>query len=67
MATPMPPLTLCYEGLLIWAVAGAPTARFYQLSGSEIIEIDSRKRVISKDVLGWPRTREYSIQDCREI
>ena len=60
-------MTLLPRGLLLWAIAGAVVAWFYQLSGSEIIEFDAQKLIIRKDILGWQRNREYSIEDCHEL
>jgi hypothetical protein len=60
-------LTLLYRALLCWAAAGTVIAWFYQLSGSEVIELDAQKLAISKQILGWTRTREYPVNECREL
>jgi hypothetical protein len=60
-------MTLLPRGVWLWAIASAVVAWFYQLSGSEIIEFDAQKLTIRKDILGWQRTREYSIEDCHEL
>lgn len=60
-------ISLLFRGLLLWAVACAVTAWFYQLSGSELIEIDSQKMTIRKNILGWERTSEYPLEDCSEL
>jgi hypothetical protein len=57
-------MPLVHRILLSWAVGGALIGWFYQLSGSEVIEFDSQKLVIRKDVLGWQRTSEYLIDSC---
>jgi hypothetical protein len=58
---------LWFHGLLIWAMATAVVAWFYQLSGSEIIEFDSQKISICKQVLGWTRVSEHPLSSCREL
>ena len=50
-----------------WCFVSAIIAWFYKLSGSEVIEIDDKQLTIRKAVLGWERTLEYGIQDCREL
>ena len=58
-------MPLWYRALLIWAVAGAIIAWFYQLSGSEIIEIDAQKLSINKQILGWTRRKVAAFgEDC---
>lgn len=39
----------------------------FQFSGTEIIEIDSKKIVLRRELHGWERTREYEIKECREL
>lgn len=60
-------MALGYRMLFAWAVASAGIAWLYQLSGSEVVEFDAQKLSISKQILGWNRTTEYSIKDCREL
>jgi hypothetical protein len=60
-------MALGYRILLVWAEASAVISWFYQLSGSEVVEFDTRKLSVSKQVLGWNRTTEYSVNDCREL
>jgi hypothetical protein len=55
------------RAFLIWVEASAAIALFYQLSGSELIEFDSQKLSICKQVLGWRRASEYGVGDCREF
>ncbi len=52
--------------IFVWVeIAGAQW--LYQLTGSERIEIDARQLIIQKQVLGWPRVREYRIEECSEL
>ena len=60
-------MVLGYRILFVWAVASAVIAWFYQLSGLEVVEFDARKLSIRKQILGWNRTTEYSVSDCREL
>jgi hypothetical protein len=57
-------MPLLFRTLASCAVAAELIGWFYQLSGSEVIEFDSQKLVIRKDVLGWQRTSEYPIDTC---
>src|SRR5881394_368264 len=60
-------MPLWNRALLIWIVAGAVVAWFYQLSGSEVVEFDAQKLSISKNILWWTRTSEYLLDRCREL
>jgi hypothetical protein len=60
-------MTVWYRALLVWGIGSACVAWLYQLSGSEIIEFDAQKLVISKQILGWNRAREYALTDCRDL
>jgi len=60
-------MTVWLRAVLVWAIGSACVAWFYQLSGSETIEFDPQKLVVTKHILGWHRTREYSIADARDL
>lgn len=60
-------MTLWVRAVLLWAVVSAIVGWFYQLSGSEIIEFSDQKLATSKETLGWNRTREYPVANCREL
>lgn len=60
-------ISLLFRGLLLWGTIAAVIAWFYQLSGSEVIEIDPQYLSLHKSVLGWDRTSKYRIGDCREL
>ena len=50
------------------AIFGAVLAWFEQLSGfTEVIEVDARHLRLRKEIFGWERTREYSIEQCSEL
>lgn len=50
-----------------WGIGAAVLAWFYQLSGSEVIELDTAGIRIRKDILGWEKFREFRIEDCRSL
>ena len=60
-------LSPVYRGLLLWGTAGAVVAWFYQLSGSEVVEFDSKKVTFRINTLGWERTHEFSIAECSQL
>jgi hypothetical protein len=60
-------MTVWYRALLVWVTGSVCVAWLYQLSGSEVIEFDTQKLVISKQILGWNRAREYAIANCRDL
>lgn len=60
-------MALWLRALLLWAIATATVGWFYQLSGSETIEFSAQKLTINKETLGWNRTREYEVDNCREL
>jgi hypothetical protein len=60
-------MALWLRALLLWAIASAIIGWFYQLSGSETVAFSAQKLATSKETLGWNRTREYSVANCREL
>ena len=55
------------RGVFIFAVVSGAMGLIFQFSGTEIIEIDSNKITLRKEVHGWERKREYEIKECREL
>lgn len=60
-------LSLLMRGFYIWGDVSTVLASLYQLSGFERIEFGLEKLTIRKSLFGWERTREYLIEDCREL
>ena len=60
-------LSLVYRGLILGGTAGSVVAWFYQLSGFEVIEFDSKKVTLRLNTLGWERTREFSVAECSRL
>src|SRR5215467_6798070 len=56
-----------YRGAFIFALISGAIGLIFQLSGTEIIDIDSNKIGLRKEVHGWERKREYEIKECREL
>ena len=55
------------RALFLWVEVGGVIGWFYQVSGSENIEIDSRQLRIRKETLGWGRVTEHPIEDCSAL
>ena len=53
--------------LLVIGVVSSAAGLMFQFFGTEIIEIDSRKLTIIKEIHGWERTRAYPLNECREL
>jgi hypothetical protein len=56
-----------FRVLFVWALVSGAAALIFQLSGTEIIEIDSEKLTVRKEFHGWERKREYSVKECHEL
>jgi hypothetical protein len=60
-------MSYVFRVLFVWALIADAAALTFQLSGTEIVEIDAEKLTVSKEVHGWERKQEYSIRECREL
>jgi hypothetical protein len=60
-------MSLVFRGALTFALLSGVAGLIVQLTVTEIIEIDSNRITIRRDVNGWERIREYEIRDCREL
>jgi hypothetical protein len=60
-------MTTWVRVFVVWGFASAISAWFYQLSGSETIEVDERKLTLTKHIFGWNRTREYAVSECHDL
>ena len=56
-----------FRVLFVSGTLSGAAALVFQLSGTEIIEISSDKLTVRKEIHGWERKREYSIEECREL
>ena len=55
------------RGTMVFALASGTAGLIFQFSGTEIIEIDTNRISLAKDVHGWERKREYELKECREL
>src|SRR5215472_7444461 len=53
--------------LFVWAFVSGIAALIFQLSGTEIIEFDSERLTIRKEIHGWERKRKYRVKECHEL
>ena len=57
-------VSYAFRGVFIFALV---SGLIFQFLVTEIIEIDSRKITIRKDIHGRERIREYEVKECREL
>jgi hypothetical protein len=60
-------MSLVLRDVLILGLVSGMAGLIFQFSGTEIIEFDSNKITLRKEVHGWERKREYEIKECREL
>ncbi len=60
-------INILYRALIGFAGVGTIVAWSYQMFGSEVIEFDEQRLTLSKHNLGWIRSSEYPVADCREL
>jgi len=60
-------MSLLFHVLFIWALVSAFLALIYQLSLTQAIEFDSQRITVCKEIRGWERRKEYSVEDCNEL
>lgn len=60
-------MSLLFHVLFVWAVVSGAVALVFHQSGTEVIVFDAQKLTISKEVHGWERKREFSVDECREL
>jgi hypothetical protein len=60
-------MSLLFHVLFIWGFVTASLAMIYQLSVTQVIEIDSQRIMVCKEIHGWERKKEYGVEDCSEL
>jgi integral membrane protein DUF2244 len=60
-------LSLLFRVLFIWGLVSAFFALIYQLSMTQAIEFDSQRITVRKEIRGWERRKEYSVEECSEL
>ena len=56
-----------FHVLLIWGFVSAALALIYQLSVTQVVEFDSQRMTVCKEIHGWERKKEYKIEGCSEL
>ena len=60
-------LSLQFRVLSAFLLASGGAGLLFQLTGTEIIEIDASRLSVLRESHGWERKREYNITECREL
>ena len=60
-------MSLLFHVLFIWGFVTASLALIYQLSVTQVIEFDSQRITVCKEIRGWERKEEYRVEDCSEL
>jgi len=60
-------MSFVFRVLFAWAGVSGAAALIFQLSGTEVIEFDAHKLTVRREIHGWERKREYSVDECREL
>jgi vacuolar-type H+-ATPase subunit I/STV1 len=60
-------MSLLFHVLFIWGIVTAFLALIYQLSVTQVIEFDSQRITVCKEIRGWERKKEYRVEDCSEL
>src|SRR5208282_4113526 len=60
-------MSLLFHSVFVCVSVGAVLALIYQLSGTQIIEFDSRRLTICNEFHGWERKKEFRLEDCSEL
>lgn len=56
-----------FRAVFVIGLLSGAAGLIFQISGTEVIEIDSNKMTLRKEVHGWERKREYEVRLCREL
>jgi vacuolar-type H+-ATPase subunit I/STV1 len=60
-------VSLLFHVLFMWGFVSALLALIYQLSVTQVIEFDSQRITVCKEIHGWERKKEYRVEDCSEL
>jgi hypothetical protein len=53
--------------LFVWGFVSASLALIYQISVTEAVEFDSQRITVCKEIRGWEREKEYSVENCSQL
>jgi hypothetical protein len=56
-----------FHVLFIWGFVSAALALIYQLSVTQVVEFDSQRMTLCKEINGWERKKECKIEECSEL
>lgn len=59
--------SLWFHVFFVWGFVSASLALIYQLSVTQTIEFDSQRITVCKEIHGWERKKEHSVEDCSEL
>jgi hypothetical protein len=60
-------VSLLFHVLFMWGFVSALLALIYQLSVMQVIEFDSQRITVCKEIHGWEQKKEYRVEDCSEL
>ena len=60
-------ISTLFHLLFIWGFVSATLAMIYQLSVTQVVEFDSQRMTLCKEIHGWERKKEYKIEGCSEL
>jgi|SRR5580658_679969 hypothetical protein len=60
-------MPLWFQIFIIWVFVSSGIGLVFQLSVTQIIELDSLRLKVCKDFHGWERKREYEVADCSDL
>jgi hypothetical protein len=62
---PQTPIAIRF--FFLFVAVSVALSLLYRYSGTEVIEFDMHRLIITKGIRGWERTNEYSVRDCRQL
>jgi len=60
-------ISTLFHVLFVWALVSAVLAFIYQFSVTQVVEFDSQRITLCKEIHGWERKKDYKIQECSEL
>ena len=60
-------ISTLFHVLFIWGFVSTALALIYQLSVTQIVDLDSQRMTLCKEIHGWERKKEYKTEACSEL
>jgi hypothetical protein len=60
-------ISTLFHVLFVWALVSTVLAFIYQFSATQVVEFDSQRMTLCKEIHGWERKKDYKIQECSEL